>query len=188
MASLVRFIILSSVFLLALVLSGCGENRPQSSLAKQVESASVNEYTCSMHPTVRTTDPNGRCPICGMELIPVQAGPVVTAANHNHPPQLDLSQRGAALAAIATTPVQVRRLSKPLTAVGKVTWNSRTMRTLSAWTDGRIDALYINAVGDEVAQGQAVAQLYSPELITAQQEYLDAMRQTQRVADSPRIY
>lgn len=62
------------------------------------------------------------------------------------------------------------------------------MRTLSAWTDGRLDTLYINAVGDQVAQGQAVAQLYSPELITAQQEYLDALRQTQQVAGNSGLY
>ncbi|RUO42915.1 efflux RND transporter periplasmic adaptor subunit [Aliidiomarina taiwanensis] len=183
MATLVRFLFVLSISLF--VLTGCGETRTQTALAEQVERASVNEYTCSMHPSVRTTDPNARCPICGMDLIPVQTS--VATDSHDLEVQLDLSQRGKALADVGTTPVQLRNLSKVLTAVGKVTWNSRTMRTLSAWTDGRLDTLYINAVGDQVTKGQAVAQLYSPELITAQQEYLDALRQTQQVADKPTL-
>lgn len=191
MASTMRFIILVALSLLAVTACGGDSQTPHSSqtVAEQVAAATVNEYTCSMHPSVRSNDPNGQCPICGMDLIPVRTSQGSTGGEHADHGQgsLDLSDRSKALASIETEPARYRTLQKQIAAVGVVAWNARSMRTLSAWTDGRIDQLYVNAVGDQVERGQAVAQLYSPELFIAQQEYVDAVQNVQKLQESDNL-
>lgn len=187
MASTMRFIILVALSLLAVTACGGDSNAPNSSqtVAEQVAgAATVNEYTCSMHPSIRSNDPNGKCPICGMDLIPVRSGQSGSEHADHGQGSLDLSDRSKALASIETAPARYRQLEKHIAAVGVVAWNARSMRTLSAWTDGRIDQLYVNAVGDKVERGQAVAQLYSPELFIAQQEYVDAVQSVQKLQEN----
>lgn len=184
MASTMRFIILVALSLLAVTACGGDSKALNSSqtVAEQVAAAAtVNEYTCSMHPSIRSSDPNGKCPICGMDLIPVRSSQSSGEHTDHGLVSLDLSERSKALASIETAPARYRQLEKHIAAVGVVAWNTRSMRTLSAWTDGRIDQLYVNAVGDKVERGQAVAQLYSPELFIAQQEYVDAVQSVQKL-------
>lgn len=190
MASTMRFIILVALSLLAVTACG-GDNKalngPQTVAEQVAAAATVNEYTCSMHPSVRSNDPKGKCPICGMDLIPVRSSQSTSGHAGHGQGSLDLSDRSKALASIETAPARYRQLEKHIAAVGVVAWNARSMRTLSAWTDGRIDQLYVNAVGDKVERGQAVAQLYSPELFIAQQEYIDAVQSVQKLQENDNL-
>lgn len=187
MASTLRFILLCSLSVLVLTACGGDNNATHThqTLAEQVNAeATVNEYTCSMHPSVRSNDPNDKCPICGMDLIPVVTSQSASRTTHSGAGSLDLSERSQALADIETEPARYRQLMKDMNAVGVVAWNERSIRTLSAWTNGRIVKLYVNAVGDKVERGQAVAQLYSPELFIAQKEYVDAVKNVEKLQAS----
>ncbi len=133
-------------------------------------------WTCSMCPQVRLSEP-GKCPICGMDLIPVQAGASGGA-------QVTLSPEAAALAGLRTVPVERRPASLRVPLVGKVAWDDTRVARITAWFGGRIDRMFVDYAGTRVAKGDHLFELYSPELLVAQQELLQAARDAKRLAGS----
>ncbi len=134
-------------------------------------SAAQQVYTCSMHPQVRLDRP-GKCPICEMPLI------VATAAGTGSggDPMLQLSDHALAMASVETTPVIRKELSRELRAVGKVQYNESSLATVTARVDGYAERLFVNFTGVEIKAGDHLAEVYSPELIVAQQELLIALQ------------
>ncbi len=129
-------------------------------------------YTCSMHPQIQASEP-GKCPICGMELIPVTHR---TRPIEEGPPVLTLSQTAKRLARIETAPVERRFLQAEIRMVGKIEYDETKLRTITAWFPARIDLLYVDFTGIEVRRGDHLARVYSPELVTAQSELLTTLR------------
>ena len=76
---------------------------------------------------------------------------------------------------VRTVPVGYRTLVKEIQTVGEITYDERQVKVVSAWIGGRIDKLYVNFTGIQVKRGDPLAQLYSPELISTQQEYILAL-------------
>ena len=147
-------------------------------------------WTCSMDPQVRRSEP-GRCPICGMELIPA-AVPDGPASAPNGAPSVDgvnrvvLSDRARALAKLRTTTVRRQAdVVAQLRLLGRFEPNETTLRTVTAWTGGRIDRLQVNVTGQRVRARQVIATLYSPEVFAAHQDLLVAKRQVDRMQSSP---
>ncbi len=129
-------------------------------------------YTCSMHPQVRTTNPKDKCPICGMDLIPVptdedsdEAGP----AN-----ALRLSRRAAAMMGVQVLPVRRGQAERAVRLFGRLFEDERRLKTIAAWAPGRLERLHIEFTGQPVTSGAPMAELYSPMLIAAQEELLQA--------------
>lgn len=130
-------------------------------------------WTCSMHPQVRNDGP-GKCPLCGMDLIPLKSGASDAAVPDD---AIELSEEAAALANIRTMTVGTSgNTGRQVTLYGTVAPDERTRRSLTAPVSGRIDRLFIDFTGQQVKQGEVMATLYSPELYTAQQELLEAAR------------
>jgi Cu(I)/Ag(I) efflux system membrane fusion protein len=137
--------------------------------SQEMESGQM--WTCSMHPQIMNSEP-GDCPICGMDLIPADSGNDGLAKE-----QFKMTKNAMALANIQTTVVghgsvdnDVLRLS------GKITENEDEIATQPSHFNGRIDRLHINSLGEKVKIGQAIAEVYSPELIAAQQELITAYK------------
>ena len=122
-------------------------------------------YTCSMHPQIRQPAP-GLCPICGMELIPVAGG----EDEEVRPRAFVISEAAKALMDIQTARVERRFVESEIRMVGKVDYDETRLATISAWVPGRIDRLYADYTGIRVDKGDHMVSLYSPELLTAQQE------------------
>lgn len=137
----------------------------------------AQEYTCSMHPNFRSTDPNDRCPICGMELIPVAAG---GSDDDDDVTRIEFSGRSLALLGLQTEPVRDGLAQYELRLTGQLDYDERGLTSISAWTSGRIERLFVNYEGARVAQGEPLIELYSPELLVAQQELLQALRLSNR--------
>jgi Cu(I)/Ag(I) efflux system membrane fusion protein len=159
-------------------------------------------YTCGMHPSVRVKledydAGNNKCPICNMDLVPVykeeEAGKEITAAAHaEHMPaeieaQLKLSPRAQALAQVKTERVAFRHLMKEIKAVGQMEFDERKVAYVAAWVPGRIDKLFVDFTGYRVNQGDPLVWIYSPNLLTTQEEYLLALETLEKVKDSPDI-
>jgi multidrug efflux pump subunit AcrA (membrane-fusion protein) len=89
--------------------------------------------------------------------------------------RLELTPEMATLSDIKTEPVQYRRLVKEIQTVGEITYDERRVKIVSAWIGGRIDKLFVDFTGVEVNEGDPLAELYSPELVSTQQEYLLAL-------------
>jgi Cu(I)/Ag(I) efflux system membrane fusion protein len=133
-------------------------------------------WTCSMHPQIRLPKP-GKCPICQMDLIPLKK-----TVEEEGPATLSMTEGAKKLAAIETLQVVRKFVMKKIRMVGKVAYNERKVNTLSAWIPGRIDALYVDYTGVKVAAHDHLALLYSPELLAAQQELLEAKRRLKEAA------
>lgn len=131
-------------------------------------------WTCSMHPQIRLPGP-GQCPICGMDLIPVEMG---TSEDSSSPRELSLSPAARKLAEIEVAPVERKSVAVEVRMVGKVQFDETRLAYISSRVDGRIDRLYANFVGMPVKAGDSLADLYSPELVAAQQELLQAVKST----------
>lgn len=126
-------------------------------------------WTCSMHPQIRQSAP-GSCPICGMDLILADVD-----SNELSATQFTLSKNAMALANIRTTIVGSGILGdNSLKLSGTIKENEKAVGSQASYFDGRIERLYVNFEGEEVRSGQQLATIYSPELVSAQQELITA--------------
>lgn len=171
-AALVAMVLIASAFIVGIRIG----NAPQSPTARPTHThdnagtASITDdsdpqmYTCSMHPSVRLSDPDAKCPICFMELIPVRDD------DAGDPNTLVLSQSETIAARVQTTRVSRYIPTKTLRLFGKVRMDETTVEHISAYFPGRIETLYANFMGARVNQGDHLAQMYSPDLLTAFEE------------------
>jgi len=136
-------------------------------------------WTCSMHPSVRQNEP-GKCPICGMDLIPLE-----TEYGEENPLEIKMSAAAIKLANIQTSIVGTKNPVKELRLNGKVQTDEKYMFTQTSHIAGRIEELMVSITGEYVKNGQVIAHVYSPELVTAQQELFEAFK----IKDSqPELY
>ena len=133
-----------------------------------------------MHPQIRMDKP-GKCPICAMDLIPL----VQSATSGMDPAAVHFTKESAALANVLTTIVSGQNPVKELRLYGKVQADERLLKNQVAYIPGRIEKLMVNFTGEMVRKGQPLALIYSPELVTAQQELLETVKTKQA---QPEIY
>ena len=131
-------------------------------------------WTCSMHPQIRQNKP-GKCPICGMKLIPLKD------LSASAKPVMTFSPEAVKLMEVETTAVQRKPVTAEIKLVGKLDYDQTRVKAISAWSAGRIDRLYVDYEGIEVKKGDHLAELYSPELINAQAELLQALQSVKRI-------
>lgn len=131
-------------------------------------------WTCSMHPQIRM-EKAGKCPICGMDLIPLVQG----RSSHVDPDAIHLTKEAAALANVLTTKVSRQNPVKEVRLYGKVQVDERLYQSQVAHVSGRIEKLFLSFTGETVRKGQKLVEIYSPELVTAQQELLETIQTKQ---------
>lgn len=129
-------------------------------------------WTCSMHPQIKMDKP-GQCPICAMDLIPLTSAQ--SSGEDRDPNEIVLSESAAKLAEIQTTIVTSGIPQKSIYLQGKVQADERNIAELTARYGGRIEKLFVNFTGQHVRKGEKLATIYSPDLITAQKELLEAV-------------
>lgn len=134
------------------------------------EASQTNKmWTCSMHPQIMQPEP-GDCPICGMDLIPAEAGSDGLTAD-----QFKLTANAMALANIQTTVVGNGAIENGIIKLsGKIAENEEANAVQVSYFSGRIERLNISFTGEDVRKGQLLATIYSPELYAAQQELITA--------------
>ena len=131
-------------------------------------------WTCAMHPQIKMPQP-GKCPICGMDLIPL----VKSGSSQISPGAIHLTKEAAELANVLTTKVSKQNPVKEVRLYGKVQVDERLFQSQVAHVPGRIEKLFVNFTGETVRKGQKLAEIYSPELVTAQQELLETVKTKQ---------
>ena len=135
-----------------------------------IQPSAATIWTCSMDPQVRQPEP-GKCPICGMDLIPLEDG-----SADGDPLEVKMSQNAMALANIQTAVVSYGSPAKEVRLNGKVQPDERLKFSQVTHLDGRVEQLAVNFTGEPVRKGQRIASIYSPELVTAQQELFSALK------------
>ncbi|MFH5831474.1 efflux RND transporter periplasmic adaptor subunit [Halalkalibaculum sp. DA384] len=155
---------------------------------EHVEEAHTDEegnivYTCSMHPQVRQNEP-GNCPICGMELIPADNGGS-DADSGDDPYTTTMTRAAMQLAQVQTAEVTHATAVKTSRMPGKVMVDERKLSVIPAHFPGRVEKLYLDYTGAYVEMGDPIASIYSPDLVTAQKELLEAYENRE---SNPRLY
>ncbi|MBI2942880.1 MAG: efflux RND transporter periplasmic adaptor subunit [Candidatus Wallbacteria bacterium] len=132
------------------------------------------EYFCPMHTNVVRSEP-GKCPICGMPLSKRKKGTEVKLPE-GILNRVQLAPYRVRQGGLATAAVEHRLLTKQIRTVGTVEYDERRLAKITARIGGRIDRLQVDFTGTVVKAGQTLASLYSPELVSTQEEYLLAIR------------
>lgn len=195
-----RLAILSTSFLAALAflfLSGC-KNKEAAS-----KPADVDYYTCTMHPSVKSQDPKGKCPICSMDLVPVMkkgaASPQSSNEHAGHeghigqmpgmPMESGATNTASETPTEFTVPVERQQqigvtygtiakhpLSLTIRAVGTVAYDKQRHWDYVSRVDGYVQKLFVFSRGELVDKDAPVLTLYSPDLLTTQNEFLDLLK------------
>jgi Cu(I)/Ag(I) efflux system membrane fusion protein len=151
--------------------------------ASDVPIAGDVEWFCPMHPSVVRSSPKEKCPICGMPLSKRKRGEAAKLPDgvlH----RLQLTPFRIQQAGVATEEVGYRPLLREIRAVGTVEWDERRYSDISARVAGRADELYINFIGVRVKKGDPAYKLYSPDLVSTQEEYLLALKGVETAKDA----
>lgn len=142
--------------------------------ATVAEQKAEEYYTCPMHPSVKSDRP-GACPVCNMALVKKTAQKDLNAGDLNELRSVSLSPTQRVMANISVVAAERRNVSRDIQAVGIVSYAEPNYKHISARFPGRLEKLYLNFTGQTVRKGDPVADVYSPEAISAQQEYLLAL-------------
>jgi len=157
---------LAVVFLAA----GC---KPKEAGTHQHETASASQtdaqlYQCSMHPNIVSEKP-GTCPICAMDLQPVKQ---IKAKGIPGRSPVELTAQQRQLINVRLAPVTAAPSVKTLRTVGVLEHDAAKVFTVAAWTSGRIEKLYVDQPEIDVAKGDPLYAIYSPELYSTMREYV----------------
>lgn len=134
-------------------------------------------YTCSMHPKIMEKH-SGSCPVCGMELIPVQKGNVQKQG------EIQLSQRQLLLGNIRVDSIGKAAFNNETALTATLTYNQQKLTSVSARVMGRVEKLYHKNIGEYIRKGDPLMELYSEELNSAKQQYLLALERRQLLDNS----
>lgn len=150
-----------SIFILIFILAACTRE----------ESAHEQEsYTCPMHPTV-VSDRPGTCPVCGMDLVrKAREGEEVKITEDLS--KLLKSPNEVIVASVKTIKGEYKSVPVRVQAQGVVTYDTRNIFSIPARVGGRLEKVSLKYTFQEISKGQKIAEIYSPELITAQRELL----------------
>ena len=139
-------------------------------LQQQHQAATRNdEYTCPMHPEIIKDKP-GSCPICGMDLVKKE-----TDAKKIEGISLETLLKPTNQYVIASLPLVIAKQSDvpvEIDVLGYTAYNTSSVGTISARISGRIEKLYVKYRYQKISKGQRIMDIYSPELMTAQQNLL----------------
>ena len=155
---------------------------PFSSIAGEEEHDHTAEtvWTCSMHPQIQLPE-SGQCPICFMDLIEIVKE---SSKNKQSLRQISFDRRARKIAEVEVQPVTRGHAATEVHMVGKIDYDETRVGTITSWVNGRIDKLFVDYTGSQVKRGQAMANIYSPELITAQAELIQALAAFKRTQES----
>lgn len=175
-------------------------NRSPESGEPERSAAGAARYHCPMHPTM-VSDRPGDCPICAMRMVPIEGeeheaaghADVADASTSGAEPQepavsdraaVRLSAQKQQLIGVKTSEVVRSPLRRVIRTVGRVTYDETRLRHVHTKIAGYVEKLHANATGELVREGQPLLEIYSPELLASQQEYLVALKARARTAGS----
>jgi Cu(I)/Ag(I) efflux system membrane fusion protein len=169
-----KTLLISLFMVTALMLSSCGKS--SSSHAGHADSTIAppgDYYTCTMHPQVHLDKP-GVCPICGMEL--VKASNSRKMEGEGAVAMVPLNDRDQLLANVSTVKVGYENIEHSVRAFGTLEIAEPNKTVISARFNGRIEKLHVDAVGVKVKQGDPLFEIYSPDIVQAENEYMQTFK------------
>lgn len=154
--------------------------------ARDTATLTRSYYTCPMHAFIHKDAP-GACPVCGMTLVKKSQSMEMSGQGKDNIATVAISPSRQILANVATTVARRLPLHKEIHAVGKIEFAEPNLRHISMQFPARIERLYLTYTGEKVKKGDPVAEVYSPEAISAQKEYLLARNSFEEVKDAAEL-
>jgi len=161
------------------LLPGCAKRSP----AEAAADSDVDYYTCTMHPSVHSHDPDAKCPICGMDLVPVMkksalapAAGMAAASGVDKPQEFTIAADRQQLIGVTYATAKRMPLRRTIRAVGLVAATPGKHWDYVSRVDGYVHTLSVASPGDSVARGQVLMDLYSPDLVSTENEFIDLLR------------
>src|SRR3989304_1728838 len=133
-------------------------------------------YKDPMHPWF-TSDQPGKAPDCGMDMVPVYEG-------ESDGKGIKIDPVVVQNIGVKVEEVEKRRLNKTIRAVGKVDYDERRVYTVNSKIMGWVEVLNVDYTGKQIHKGEPLMELYSPELVSTQEEYLQALRYQKQLQQS----
>ena len=144
-------------------------------------------WTCPMHPQVIRSEP-GKCPICGMNLVPLENPTQEPGAPSSQADRSDVVRIDPTVVQnmnVTTEKVATRDITRQIRTVGYLDYDQDLMVTVTTKYPGYVERVFVNYLGQPVTKGEPLFEVYSPELVQTQQELLSAIRYAGRMADAP---
>jgi len=170
--------LLAIALLSATIFVSCGTKEKESPVHQKENKGKETHYQCPMHHQIIQDKP-GKCPICGMDLVPIESESEASTDSIQVPvsgamgsPVVRLDPAVIRNIGMRTQPVLLRPLSSELRLNGKVSVDEQRIFSVTARVGGYVEKLAVVSAGQQVKSGETLVELYSPELVTAQQEYL----------------
>lgn len=132
-------------------------------------------YQCPMHPEY-TSDKPGNCPICGMTLVPVKEKESEEKMAEMPEGTVRISPEKQQLIGVTFGTVEFLSLEKKIRAAARVTYDESRIKDVNTKFSGWVEKLDVDFTGKLVRKGEPLFSIYSPELVSAQEEYLLALR------------
>jgi Cu(I)/Ag(I) efflux system membrane fusion protein len=133
-------------------------------------------WVCPMHPHVISDHP-GTCPICGMDLVEMEHP---ETSEHSHGVHLNTATQQRLGVRLAEAKLQT--LSQDIRSYGNVVADESLISNLSAKVEGVIRKLHVSSVGQQIQAGQVLYEIYSPDLIKLQQEFIELLKEKDRLS------
>ena len=141
-------------------------------------------YRCPMHPTV-VSDRPASCPVCGMDLVMDQAGPSGHEGGHGEAAaEVRIDPSTVQNMGVRIGVVERKPLSRTIRTLGRVDYDETRMVDVNTKVTGWVEGLFVDFTGQQVKKGQPLLEIYSPELVAAQEEYLTALDYVRRLEES----
>jgi len=173
---------LVAVLLCSLLLTACDRiETPSEALAEAADDTALEhaakhldpKYVCPMHPQIIKDEP-GSCPICGMDLVEKMMDPMT--GKH---PEVALTSAVIQTLGVRTAEAERGTLWKYIRTVGRVAPDETRLAHVHPRADGWIETLELRAEGEPVKQGERLAELYAPDILSAQVDFLLAQDRPQ---------
>ncbi|WLT30509.1 efflux RND transporter periplasmic adaptor subunit [Geothrix sp. PMB-07] len=160
---------------------------PAASAVSQV-AAKKQMYQCPMHPQI-IQDHAGTCPICGMDLVPMEGGALAHPGEHGKEgtgtdthAAVVIDHERQQLIGLRTEKAVEGEVGGELRTVGRVVVDETRVRKVNVKVEGFVEKLFVDFVGKPVAKGQPLFSLYSPDFVSAQREFLLAQKTQKALA------
>ncbi len=132
-------------------------------------------YHCPMHPNYMSNSP-GKCPICGMDLVPVDRQQGADSLKEVSGNGVEINPNMIQNMGVKTEKAERRSLMKEIRANASITPDERRIYSVTSRINGYIEKLHVNYTGQAVQKGEPLYDIFSPDLVSAQNEYLSALK------------
>ncbi len=170
MRNYVMKLILIILVAISVLVASCGSNESHETKAHASEQSTL--YYCPMHPNVTSNKP-GVCPICHMDLVKKSDSESMSAETEN---MISLTNSKIVSANVYTVKVKRENINKIISSYSYLDFAEPNRKQITARFNGRIERLFVDKTGDYVKKNQPLFEVYSPDLVQAQNDYLIALR------------